>query len=309
MAISAKQSPVHEQRGPGFDPPQDEGLQAALVRFLKGMLIGIGAILPGLSGGVLAVIFKLYGPIMRFLGHPFYRLGANFLFFLPLGLGAGVGVFIFAFLVSAALGSYEAFFTCLFIGLVLGTFPSLWREAGLLGRVKRDVVVMALAALLIFVMMVWGGQTLVTVHPNTLIWFIVGAVVGLGVVVPGLSPSNFLMYFGLYKPMSDAIKTLGWPAVLPLALGGLACVFVLAKPFNFLLEKRYTLIYHIILGLVLGSSLAIFPTVVAPGLSPASLSAMSLSLGPALLLCGGALVIGAVLSLLFNRLDQTTTGK
>lgn len=292
-----------KKTSPGFDPPLGEGLMAVILRYLKGILIGIGAILPGLSGGVLSVIFKVYTPIMRFLGRPFHRLGANILYFLPLGLGGLTGVFIFAFLVSAALGSYEAFFTCLFIGLVIGTFPSLWEEAGSQGRSKGDIWTMGLAALALFLLMLLGERTFVTVHPNTIIWFLVGAIVGLGFIVPGLSPSNFLMYFGLYKPMSDAIKDLDWPAILPLCLGGAVCILGLAKPFNYLLDRHYSVIYHIILGLVVGSSLAIFPAVVAPGLSASSLEAMSITLGPALFICLGAVILGVVLSLLFNKLD------
>ena len=299
-----RQSDLRLTQSPGFDPPLGEGFKAVILRYLKGILIGIGAILPGLSGGVLSVIFKVYTPIMRFLGRPFYRLGANIAYFLPLGLGGLTGVFIFAFFVSAALGSYEAFFTCLFIGLVIGTFPSLWAEAGLHGRKQRDIWTMGLAALVLFLLMLLGDQTFLTLAPNTLIWFFVGAMVGLGFIVPGLSPSNFLMYFGLYKPMSDAIKDLDWPALIPLALGGAICILGLAKPFNYLLDRHYACIYHTILGLVLGSSLAIFPTVVGPGLSPQSLESMSLGLLPALLISAGAVALGILLSLLFNLLDR-----
>ncbi len=304
MSMQSNSKHNLEAKGPGFDPPLGEGFKSVILRYLKGILIGIGAILPGLSGGVLSVIFKVYTPIMRFLGRPLHRLGANILYFLPLGLGGLTGVFIFAFLVSAALGSYEAFFTCLFIGLVIGTFPSLWKEAGSQGRSKGDVFTMVIAALALFFLMLLGEQTFVTVHPNTLIWFLVGAIVGLGFIVPGLSPSNFLMYFGLYKPMSDAIKDLDWPAVIPLGLGGLICILGLAKPFNYFLDRHYSVVYHIILGLVVGSSVAIFPTVVAPGLSASSLAAMPIALGPALLICAGAVALGVVLSLLFNKLDK-----
>lgn len=292
-----------EQLG-GFNPPQKRSAREIVSDFFKGIVIGIGAILPGLSGGVLSVIFKVYEPIMRFLARPFYRFWDNVRYFLPLGFGGVLGIFIFAFFVSAALGSYEALFTCLFIGLVAGTFPSLWREAGEEGRERQDYYWMFGSALVLFVLMLLGGESLVQVQESIPVWFLVGAVIGLGVIVPGLSPSNFLMYFGLYKPMSDAIKTMQWSAVIPLAFGGIASVFGLAKPVNYLLDKHYSRIYHFILGLVIGSSLAIFPTVVAPGLAEEKLASMSLSLIAAILLCLLFFFLGLGLSLLFNRLDS-----
>ncbi len=290
----------------GFTPPENDNLQEAFYRFLKGILIGIGAILPGLSGGVLAVIFKVYTPIMRFLGRPFYKLKKNISYFLPLGLGGVLGIFLFAFFVSAALGAYEAFFTCLFIGLVVGTFPSLYTEAGIQGRKASDFAYMILASLFIFSTMLFGERTFFTVETNSFVWFMVGALVGLGVIVPGLSPSNFLLYFGLYKKMSDAIKGLEFQAIIPLALGAVCSVLLLAKPINYLLDRKYSVIYHTILGLVVGSSLAIGPTVISPSLAEESLLEMGLSLWQAILICILFLLLGVLISYLFSRLEDRT---
>lgn len=290
--------------GAGFDPPANASFKDVIFRFFKGVLIGIGAILPGLSGGVLSVVFKLYTPIMRFLGKPLYRFKDNFKYFFPVGLGGLLGIFIFAFFVSAALGSYATFFTCLFIGLVIGTFPSLYREAGARGRRSKDFVYMAIAGILVIGLMLLGEQRLMTVETSTLVWFLVGAIVGLGVIVPGLSPSNFLIYFGLYKPMSDAIKNLEIPAVLPIGLGGLISILLLAKPVNYLIDKHYSAIYHTILGLVIGSSLGIFPTVILPGLSQESLAQMTLTRPIAIIICLAFLLAGMFVSLLFSRLES-----
>ncbi|MDO5015601.1 MAG: DUF368 domain-containing protein [Eubacteriales bacterium] len=294
---------LQHQSGGGYDPPANPGGKDWFLRFFKGVLVGIGAILPGLSGGVLAVIFRLYTPIMRFLGKITYRFSDNLRYFLPVALGLAGGVFIFAFFVSAALGSYASFFTCLFVGLVIGTFPSLYREAGAKGRQTRNFVYLAIAACLIFALMLVGERRLTQVEPNLPVWFLVGAIVGLGVIVPGLSPSNFLIYFGLYKPMSDAIKSLDWPAVIPIGIGGLVSVLLLTKPVNYLLDKHYAAIYHTILGLVIGSSLAILPTVIIPGLSSAKLAELGLSLPLALLICLGFLLVGVLASTAFNRLS------
>lgn len=293
-----------EQPQSGFNPPKTENFMQALVRFLKGTLIGIGAILPGLSGGVLAVIFGVYDPIMRFLSNPFHRLAPNLIYFLPLGLGGGLGVILFAFFVSAALGSYEAFFTCLFIGLVVGTFPSLYREAGKEGRDRKDKMLMLAAAVLVFAVMMAGEQTFTKVEPNTIVWFFCGILVGLGFIVPGLSPSNFLIYFDLYKKMSDALKDFNMSAVLPLMIGAAVCIFGLAKPVKYLLDHRYSRIYHFILGLVIGSSAGIFPTVVFPGMGAEQLRQLHMSLAGAAALCALFFAAGIAASRLFSRLEK-----
>lgn len=290
----------------GFDPPLHDTGREAFIRFVKGIFIGIGAILPGLSGGVLSVIFGLYDPLMRLLSHPFYKLRRNFRFFLPLVLGGGSGVVLFAFLVSAALESYGSLFTCLFIGLVAGTLPSLYRQAGKQGRSRSDVSVLLISALFIFALMAAGEQSIVTVQTGLFVWFCCGFLVGMGMIVPGLSPSNFLIYFNLYKPMSDAIKDFDMSAVIPLALGGAVSILTLSRLITRLLDKHYSKVYHLILGLVIGSSLAVFPAIVIPGLSDYSLRQMGLELPLAAGLSALLFLLGAGASMWFSRLEEKT---
>lgn len=94
------------------------------------MFVGIGGILSGLSGGVLAVIFGIYDKMLRFLGNLTDRFWQNVRYFIPVGIGFVLGILLFSFFVAKAFGAYEAFFTCLFIGFVAGTFPSLYKQAG-----------------------------------------------------------------------------------------------------------------------------------------------------------------------------------
>jgi len=78
-------------------------------------------------------------------------------------------------------------------------------------------------------------------------------------VVPGMSPSNFLIYLGLYQPMASGISHLDFGVIIPLAIGGLVSVLALAKLVSWLFKKSYTFMYHFILGIVVGSTLAIIP--------------------------------------------------
>ena len=281
------------------------GLRSWLGRLLKGVAIGVGAILPGLSGGVLAVIFGVYEPMIRFLGNLRRDFMANVRFFLPVLIGVGLGILAFSVVVEAAFSSYAAQFTCLFIGFVIGTFPSLWAQAGSRGRRTGHLVALLVAAVVVFLLMVVGGSVLVQVAPSLPVWAGSGALIGLGVVVPGMSPSNFLIYFGLYDKMAAGIADLDAGVIVPLAVGLVACVLLTAKATNWLFDRYYATMYHLILGLVAGSSLAIFPTVVFPSFRPEALEQSGLTLTSAVVWAAVMLVGGAVMSYFFSRLEDS----
>src|SRR5690554_4522525 len=128
------------------------------IRLLKGALVGIGFILPGLSGGVLAVIFGIYDPLIRFLANLKHNFLMNVRYFIPVGFGAALGILLFAVVVEKAFGKYAAQFVCLFIGFVAGTFPSLYKTAGQKGRKGSDIGILSISTLAIFFLMIVGGQ-------------------------------------------------------------------------------------------------------------------------------------------------------
>ena len=120
------------------------------IRLIKGIVVGIGFILPGLSGGVLAVIVGMYDPLIKFLANLKDKFLKNIMFFLPFAIGAAVGIVLFAVVVEKAFGKYAAEFVCLFVGFVAGTFPSLFKTAGKQGRKNKDFLVLILSAVGIF---------------------------------------------------------------------------------------------------------------------------------------------------------------
>ncbi|WP_269451885.1 undecaprenyl phosphate translocase family protein [Tessaracoccus coleopterorum] len=106
-------------------------------RLLKGFAVGVGAILPGLSGGVLAVIFNIYSQMIRFLADIRKDFVKNVLYFIPVGIGGLLGVVVFAKAVETAFETYAAQFIVLFVGFVIGTFPpSSGRRAGAAGALS-----------------------------------------------------------------------------------------------------------------------------------------------------------------------------
>lgn len=275
-----------------------------IIRLVKGAVIGIGAILPGLSGGVMMVVFGIYDYLIAFLGNFPKKFKKYFLFLLPVGIGGVLGIFLFAGVVSAAFGKYAAQFVSLFIGFVVGTIPSLWKTAGEKGRGKQGYISLVVAAIIVSVLMLLGEQQLTSIDPSFLVWIGSGLLIGLGFIVPGLSPSNFLIYFGLYDKMSDGISKLDFAIIISLMLGVLIAALAFSKLVSILFKKKYEIMYHIILGTIVGSSLAIFPTVVAPGLMPKGLLLSGLSFVPALILVIVMFALGVIGSLLFSRVDE-----
>lgn len=230
------------------------------IRLIKGVLVGIGFIVPGLSGGVLAVVFGIYEPLMKFLGNLKEKFLKNLLFFIPVGIGGILGVVAFSAVVDYAFANYAAQFTWLFIGFISGTFPSLFKTAGKKGRKAQHWFVLILMAAGTLIFMNWIETVKnVTLAPSFMNWMLSGALIGLGVVVPGMSPSNFLIYLGLYQEMASGISHLNLGVIIPLALGLIVCVFTFAKLVSWLFKKSYAVMYHLILGIVVGSTLAIIP--------------------------------------------------
>lgn len=231
-----------------------------LLRFVKGMFIGSGFILPGVSGGALAAIFGIYERIISFLAHITRNFKENVLFFIPVGLGGVTGVFLLSFVVSFLLGTYETIILWFFVGCIIGTVPALWQEAGKKGRSMREIIILAVSFVLGFLFL-WKGSGLFShVDQNFFTWVIAGGLIGLGMIVPGLSPSNFLVYMGMYKAMSDGIKDLNFNVIIPIGIGGIVTVLGLSKVMDYIFSKAYPQLFHFILGIVFASTVMIVPT-------------------------------------------------
>lgn len=261
-----------------------------IVRVLKGALVGIGAIVPGFSGGVLAVVFGIYEPLIRFLGNIRSKFVENFLYFLPVGIGGVIGVVAFSAVVDYAFANYAAQFTWLFIGFIAGTFPSLIRTSGEQGRKNWHWLLLAGMAFATFYYMNWMQSVQnVTLTPNIWTWLLSGILMGLGLVVPGMSPSNFLIYLGLYQAMASGIRQLDFGVILPIIAGVVLCILVFAKGVSWLFRNAHAVMYHLILGIVVGSTAAIIPE----GVRGWTIAVSAL-----------LFVFGALSSYLLSRLDE-----
>lgn len=231
-----------------------------ILRFVKGMFIGSGFILPGVSGGALAAIFGIYEQIIRFLANITKNFKENMLFFIPVGLGGLTGIVILSFGVSFLLGNFETIILWFFVGCIVGTAPALWKEAGKKGRSQVDNIILGISFLLGLVLLFIGKQSFTgAIDPSFLAWFASGALIALGVLIPGLSPSNFIVYMGLYTAMADGFKSLDLSVILPIGIGGLVTVLLLSKLIEKVFEQYYSYFFHFIVGIVLASTIMIIP--------------------------------------------------
>lgn len=235
--------------------------QSWWLRFVKGMFVGSGFIIPGVSGGALAAIFGIYERIIRFLADIRRDFVENVKFFIPVGLGALFGIAILSWGVSFLLGNYATIILWFFVGCILGTAPSLWNEAGKEGRNNNDYLVMTISFIMGIVLLGFGNQIINgQVAPSFLAWVLCGFLIALGGLVPGLSPSNFIVYMGLYKDMADGFKTFDLGVIIPIGIGGLLTVILLSKFIEKLVDNHYSHFFHFILGIVFASTIMIIPT-------------------------------------------------
>ena len=112
-----------------------------LGKVLQGALIGLGAVLPGISGGVLSVVFGVYRPIMELLSDPVHKWRTHLPELFPYMIGSAAGFLGVANLLSYVLETYPEQSVCVFVGLIGGMLPSLWREAGEQGRTGENRIV------------------------------------------------------------------------------------------------------------------------------------------------------------------------
>ena len=229
-------------------------------RFVKGIFIGSGFILPGVSGGALAAVFGLYERMISFMAHLNVEFRKNFSYFLPVGLGALLGIFVLSFPISYFLENAEAEVLWFFVGCILGVLPALFKQATSRGRQPRHLAIMLVTTVLAYFFLA-NMQSLIggSLPLNFCTWLLAGAIIGLGVIVPGLSPSNFLVYLNMYKPMTDGIKNLDIAVIAALFIGAAITVIALSRFMNWLFARIYTGLYHFVIGVVLASTLMIVP--------------------------------------------------
>ena len=235
-------------------------LKTVLLRLVQGFIIGAGGILPGISGGVLSVIFGIYRPVMEVLAHPLDGLRRHLSLLLPVGAGAILGFLCGGGLILVLFDRSEKLATCLFIGLILGTLPSLWAEAGAQGRGRGAYLSCAASFLALSAVLLYAQYgAFYTMRPGFLGFLFCGLLWGLSLIVPGMTSSSILMAVGLFTPMAEGFARLDMAVILPWLLGMALIVLTLARVVNWCFRAHYPLFYHAVFGIVLASTVVIIP--------------------------------------------------
>lgn len=263
-------------------------------RILQGALIGLGAVLPGISGGVLSVIFGIYKPIMELLSNPFANFKTHVPKLIPVFIGGVIGFLGVANLLSFFLEKYPDPSVCLFIGLIAGMLPSLFREAGEQGRSTGSWISLLVCMCAIFLILFGLKLTSVEVTPNFFWYLFCGFCLALSVIAPGMSFSTLLMPLGLYTPFVDGIGHFDLSVLIPGGIGALVTVICLAKAINALFDHFYSYAFHGIIGIVVAATIMIIPV---SGFAEAGTAVVNI-------IC---IAVGIVIALLLDKFNSRVT--
>lgn len=251
-----------------------------VLKMIQGALIGAGAVLPGVSGGVLAVLFGVYKPLMRFFAHPFKEWKNCLMQLWPILVGVVIGYIGIAKLLSAVLERYESQSLALFVGLTIGIMPSLFREASEKGRNIKSWISMVLAfATALSVLIVFKFVIKVNLVPNFFWNMFGGFALVLSMIAPGMSSSVLLLPLNasylnadgaqvtstFYEYVTGAIGDFNFSALMPIGVGAVLTVVLLTKAINWLLENHYSVTFHGIIGIVIAATIFTIPHPVFTG--------------------------------------------
>ena len=235
-------------------------LLMSIVWVLEGILVGFGAILPGISGGTLCVVFGMYRPIIEILSDLKNGLKKHWFMLGVFLFGVAVGFVGLSGLAAWLLDKNTILVTCAFVGFIIGTFPELWEDAGEQKRTKGSIISLIVCFIvMIGILTLFKTQISVQVAPGFFGYILCGIFWGLSFIVPGLSSSSLLLFFGLYQPMLDGIATIDFRVLIPMALGMGACVLLLSKAVGLAFKKQYSIASHAVLGIVAATAIMILP--------------------------------------------------
>ena len=243
---------------------------------LKGMLIGVANIIPGVSGGTMMVSMGIYDKLIHSLTHLFKEFKESMKFLIPIFIGMGIALVGISFIIEPAFEHFPLQTSCLFIGLIVGGLPAMWQ------KVKgKGMKISYMIPFLVFFAVVVGLAAMGEKEGNAAdltfsLWsviklFVVGIIASATMVIPGVSGSMMLLLLGYYNPIVGAIKDFvtalvsfdiqgilsGCGVLVPAGLGIVAGVFAIAKLIEVIFEKFPLQAYWAIIGLIVASPIAV----------------------------------------------------
>lgn len=221
--------------------------------FFSGICIGIANLIPGVSGGTIAVIFGIYDDIITaintIISTPLQSISAIKKITI-LGLGALTGIYAFSFVIVRLMASYEASTLMFFMGLILGSIPVIYRQQPNLKLTPVAALLLCLGVGLVAGLCFLQPVKL-TITP--LILILSGGIATCTMVIPGISGSMVLLILGTYESIVGAVSTGDLAALFWIAVGAIFGGIIAIKSIHFLLHRFMNNGYHLIIGLMIGS--------------------------------------------------------
>lgn len=244
---------------------------------LKGMVMGIANIIPGVSGGTMAVSMGIYDKLIHCVTHLFKEFKESMKFLIPIFLGIGIALVGLSFIIEPAFAYFPLQTNCLFIGLIVGGLPAVWQKVKGKGvKVSYIIpfvvffgVVVGLAAI--------GEKEGAAADLSFSLWsviklFVVGVIASATMVIPGVSGSMMMLLMGYYNPIVSTIKNFvtalasfdmagileACGVLVPMGLGIVVGIFAIAKLIEIIFEKFPIQAFWAIIGLIVASPIAIF---------------------------------------------------
>ena len=231
--------------------------------FFKGIAIGAGAILPGISSGVLCVILGIYETLINCILNFFKNIKYNFKILFPIGLGVFVGIFLFGNLLK------YIFYTCplqsksVFAGLIIGSIPEILKKAESKSCFKLHYLIYLTISFFIGIILVFiENKYNFSNNTNQFSYIYIlfcGFMMSFGVIIPGISSTLILMLLGVYDAYLLSVSSLYFPFLIPLATGLLIGSIFCMKLIKFLLDRFYSQTFYTIIGFTIGSIFVLLP--------------------------------------------------
>ena len=235
-----------------------------ILNFCMGILMGAGAILPGISSGVLCVIFGIYEKLVNSVLNLFKNFKEHFLFLFPISLGIFIGVLALGNILKYLFNTFPIQTKLAFIGLILGEIPILFKKANNGKGFRLHYLLYLLLTFIIgFLLIILENKLNIplfkTENVNFLYLILCGFLMSIGIVVPGVSSSVILMILGVYHIYLSAVSSLNLVILIPIGIGIIIGGILFLHLIKYLLEHYYTKTFYCIIGFVLGSVLILIP--------------------------------------------------
>lgn len=239
-----------------------------------GVILGVANVIPGVSGGTLAVVFNIYDRLISVITLNVKKILSEWKFILPLVVGMGLGIILFSKAITFLFVNYPVQTNWFFIGIILGSIPMIVKRLMAASKASSSdarkipvsaivcgVLALAVMAIMTYVNVAESGAPIQTeLTPLLAVKLFIGlACATIAMIIPGISGSFLMLVVGIYSTVIAAISDFNIPLLIPAVIGGVIGLLGGAKLVRFLMAKVPAQTYGAIMGLVLGSILVIFP--------------------------------------------------